>query len=279
MLILGILASSLFSQREIRLGIKEGMPIIPVALPDIHFEDKSIEDTSVKNEIYETMWNDLSYSRVFKLIPREHYTYIKKFDPANIIFKDWASIQANFLVSGTLEISAEERVIFSMKVYEVNNGKFIFGRNFGGKKEFVRLIAHRAADEMMKYFGEKPIFTSKIVFVSSRDGNKELYIMDYDGKRKKRITFNDYIDLMPSWSIDNEKILYTSYRKGNPDLYMFYLYLGKTELISTGQANYSADWCPDSDKIVFTSTKSGNTEIYIKDMKTYKEKRLTFNNE
>lgn len=275
--IIGILPKNLYSQQEVRIRIRDGMPMIPVALPDFAFTKDSVIDESVKKEIYETLWNDLKFSRVFKLIPKEHYSYIQKFNPSNIIFKDWESIQANILISGEIEFSKEKRIVFSFKVYEVKSGKFIFGRNFGGKVEFIRLIAHRAADEMMKHFGEKPIFNSKIAFVSSRNGNKEIYIMDYDGKRAKRITYNEYIDLLPSWSFDNEKILYTSYRRNNPDLYMFYLYTGKTELVSTGRANYCADWSPENDKIVFTSTKTGNAEIFIKDMKSGKKKRLTFN--
>jgi len=275
--ILASLPFKAFSQQEVRIRITEGMPMIPVALPDFQSNEKSAADEKTKTDIYQVLWNDLKYSRVFKLVPKEYYTYIQKFDPKNIRFKDWTSIQANILIVGQIEVTSEDRVVFSMRVYDVRSEKFIFGRNFGGKKEFIRLIAHRAADEMMKYFGEKPIFTTKIVFVSIRDGNNEIYMMDYDGKRPRRITFNEDIDVIPSWSADNEKILYTSYRKGNPDLYMFHLYTGKTELISTGRANYSADWSKENDKIVFTSTKSGNAEIYIKDPKTGKEKRLTFN--
>lgn len=266
-----------FAQQEIWLGIREGMPMIPVALPEIQFGGKSLVNEEIRNEIYETLWHDLQLSRVFKLIPREHYGYIQKFNPAGIVFKDWASIQANILISGELDVSVEDRMVFAFKVYEVNSEKFLFGRNFGGKKEFCRLIAHRTADEIMKYFGEKPIFTTKIVFISNRDGNDEIYFMDYDGKRIKRITYNDYVDSLPSWSIDNEKIIYTSYKKQNPDLYVFSLYTGKTELIASRGANYSADWSPEGDNLVYTSTKSGNAEIYCRNMRSGKEKRLTFN--
>lgn len=279
LLLLYLTVSPLYilGQQEVWVGVKDGMAMVPVALPDFHFTEKSVRDSSIKEEIYKTLWNDLHFSRVFKLIPREHYGYIKKFNPADIVFKNWASIQANILVSGLIEMSEDGRIIFSFKVYEVNSEKYIFGRNFGGKKEFIRLIAHRAADEMMKYFGEKPIFTSKIVYVSNRDGNEEINIMDYDGSRKRRITFNNYIDAFPAWSIDNEKIVYTSYKKNNPDLYMFHLYTGKTELISGRGANFAADWSPEGDKLVYTSTKSGNAEIYVRNMKTGREKRLTFN--
>jgi TolB protein len=277
--LIGSGSTFLLSQQEVRIRIMDGMPMIPVALPVFPFAPNSVLDNELKDEIYEVMWNDLEYSRVFKLAPREHYGYIQKFNPDNIIYKDWASIQVNILISGSLEVSSDQRIIFSFKVYDVRSEKFILGRNFGGKKEFARLIAHRAADEMMKYFGEKPLFTSKVVFVSNRDGNEEIYLMDFDGKRQKRITFNDYIDLIPSWSVDNEKILYTSYRRGTPDLYIFHLYSGKTDLVSSGGVNYSADWSPENDKIVYTSSKNdGNAEIYMRDMKTGKEKRLTFNN-
>ena len=280
-MIIGVFANlstlTVYSQQEVWVGIKEGMPIIPVALPAFHFTAKSVIDEGIIRELYETLWHDLQFSRVFKLVPREHYGYIKKLDPSRIIFKDWASIQANILISGELEVSLAGRIIFSFKVYEVNSEKFIFGRNFGGKKEFSRLIAHRAADEMMKYFGERALFVSKLVFVSNRDGNEEIYIMDYDGKRIRRITYNDYIDSFPSWNINNEDILYTSYKNNNPDLYSFSIYTGKSRVLSSRGTNYSADWSPEGDRVVYTSTKSGNAEIYLLNMKTGKEKRLTFN--
>ncbi len=268
---------TIYAQQEVRIRITEGMPMIPVALPDFELRATSLPDQTVKTEIYQVLQDDLSYSRVFKLIPKEYYTYIQAFDPQDIRFKDWASIQANILITGAVEVAAEDRIVFTIKVYDVNSEKFIFGRNFGGKKEFARLIAHRAADDMMKYFGEKAIFNSKLVFISSRDGNNELYIMDYDGQRQKRVTYNQDVDILPTWSADNEKILYTSYRKNNPDLYMFNLYAGKTEMIATGQANYGADWSREEEKVVYTSTRSGNAEIYLKDMRTGKEKQLTFN--
>jgi TolB protein len=265
------------AQDVVKVRITEGMPMIPVAIPGFHLREASVPDESTKQEIYQVLHDDLKYSRVFHVVPGEYYSYIQAFDPNNIRFKDWASIQVNILISGSVEVSAEDRVVFAVKVYDVISEKFIFGRNFGGKKEFTRLIAHRAADEMMKYFGERPIFNSKVAFVSSRDGNNEIYMMDYDGQRVRRVTSNNDLDVLPTWSADNEKILYTTYRNNNPDLFMFHLYTGKAELIATSRANYAADWCRGGDKIVYTSTRSGNAEIYIKDMKTRKDKQVTFN--
>ena len=277
LIIMIFISTNLFSQKEVVIKLKDGVSYIPIAIPVFTLKNDSEKNRKYRDIIHKTVWDDLRYSRVFQLIPQEHYSYIQKFDQNNINFKDWSSIKANILITGNVEISEGDRIVFSIKVYDCNSEKFIFGRNFGGKPEFIRLISHRASDVILEYFGEKSYFTTKIVFVSKRDGNKEVYIMDYDGKRQRRITYNDYIELLPSWSRDNEKILYTSYRKNNPDLYMFHLYTGRTELLSSRGANISADWHPEENKIVFSSTKDGNAEIYLRDMGTGKLKRLTFN--
>jgi TolB protein len=272
-----LLGLQLCAQEEVTIRITEGMPMIPVAMPAFQFSESATQKNDVLNTVYETLWKDLEFSRIFKMVPREHYSYIPRFNANAINFKDWASIQANILISGRLEVTADDRVIFSFKVYEVASERFIFGRNFGGKKDLARLIAHKAADEMLKHFGEKPLFASKIVYVSESGSDRDIYIMDYDGYRPMRITFSSAIDMLPSWSADNEKILYTSYRNLSPELFMFDIYAGKTELLSSGGSNYAADWSPVADRIVYTSSKNGNAEIYLKDMKTGQEKRLTFN--
>jgi len=268
----------LMGQREIRVTLDEGIPLIPVAVPAFTLISGSQPDESLQDELYQTFLADLSYSRVFVLISEKYYDYIDRFDPENILYKDWASIQAKILVAGKLEIVGSDRIVFQIRVYDVDSERFIFGKSFSGDRKLVRVIAHKCADEMMKYFGETPFFDTKIAFVSTRDGNEEIYFMDYDAHRKTRVTFNEYIDLLPTWSSDNQKLLYTSYRRGECDLYTFHLYTGELSILSSGGTNYSADWCRDHNKIVYTSTKNdGNAEIYVKDMDSGRETRLTFN--
>ncbi len=264
-------------QEEIRIRIRDGLPFITVALPQITFTPQSEINEEIRDVLHETIWQDLAYSRVFRMIPKEQYQYIPRRQDDQINFKDWASLQARFLLSGELEVTAGDRIVFSFKVYDVQSERFITGKNFGGRKDFVRLIAHRTADEMMRLVGEKPIFTSKIAFVSERDGNKEIYLMDYDGHRQTRLTNNPYIDMLPAWSTDNEKIVYTSYRNMNPDLFLLDIYSGKSEMIASGGVNYAADFSPDGQQIVYTSSREGNAEIYVKDLRSGRDRRLTFN--
>lgn len=61
---------------------------------------------------------------------------------------------------------------------------------------------------------------SKILFVSDRDGNREIYSMNNDGSAQTRITFNEVSDWDPAWSGDGSKIFFaTENGEGALDIY------------------------------------------------------------
>ena len=62
--------------------------------------------------------------------------------------------------------------------------------------------------------------TAKITFASTRDGNREIYIMNPDGTEKVRLTQNFAEEFYPRWSPTGEEILFVSDRDGNRDLYL-----------------------------------------------------------
>lgn len=62
--------------------------------------------------------------------------------------------------------------------------------------------------------------TAKIAFVSARDGNREIYIMNPDGTEQVRLTKTSANDLYPTWSPTGEEILFVSDRDGIPDMYL-----------------------------------------------------------
>lgn len=67
-------------------------------------------------------------------------------------------------------------------------------------------------------FAEAPT-TPKILFTSSRDGNREIYIMNPDGSEQVRLTQHPANDLQAVWSPMGERILFVSDRGGERDLY------------------------------------------------------------
>jgi len=267
----------LFTQQEVVLTIKEGIPAIPLALPKFKVLSSSPETIAAGVNLHQIISDDLKYSRVFQLLPESYYSYIRPLNPRKIFFKDWQSIQASILLIGEISPTKANNILFEGKLYDVKGENFIFGKRYQGEKSLYRLIAHKMADEILKVYGEKPFFTSKIIFISNRDGNDELYMMDYDGHNQTRLTFNNIRDYMPAWSTDSNKIAFTSYRIVNAGLYLLDLYQGKIAEISTKGTNFAPSFSPDGKKLAFCSTMDGNAEIYVANSDGKKIKRLTFN--
>lgn len=275
---LSLAAFILYPQQEVVMSIKKGMPAIPLAIPEFIVHSSTPEAKSTAQQLHQIISDDLKYSRVFQLLPKSFYSYIRPLNPKKIFFKDWESIQANILFVGELPESNDDSILFEGKIYDVKSGSFMFGKRYQGEKNLLRLVAHKMADEVLKIYGEKPLFTSKIVFVSDRDGNEELYMMDYDGQNQIRLTFNRVTDYMPAWSPDGRKIAYTSYRKNSAGLYILYPYdQYRVEVISKG-TNYASSFSPDGKKLAFCSTQEeGNPEIYVATSEGKNIRRLTFN--
>jgi TolB protein len=272
------LASGLFGQQEFYITLKEGVPATSLAVPNFIAHSGSIRVKTAAAEIRQVLAADLGYSRIFQLLPEKYYDYIRPLDPNNIFFKDWESIQANILFVGEVSEGTGEDVIFEGKLYDVKGGRFIFGKRYQTSAKLHRLAAHRMADEVVHNLsGGKPIFTTRIAFISDRDGNDEIYMMDYDGQNQTRLTFNKVRDYMPAWSPDGKRIAYMSYKNYTAGLYILDLEAGKVIPVSTRGVNSAPSFSPDGKKLAFCSTMDGNSEIYVADASGKNIRRLTFN--
>lgn len=98
----------------------------------------------------------------------------------------------------------------------------------------------------------------RILFISERDGNLEIYVMNGDGSEQTRLTNSRYDDVEPDWSPGGSKIAFSSNRGGNlGDIYVMNAEgSGTTRLTHTdGAINFgkSPAWSPDGSKIAYTS--------------------------
>lgn len=62
--------------------------------------------------------------------------------------------------------------------------------------------------------------SQKIVYVSDREGNREIYLMDLEERQEYHLTDNNAADYSPRWSPDGKQIAFVSERDGNPEIYV-----------------------------------------------------------
>jgi Tol biopolymer transport system component len=107
---------------------------------------------------------------------------------------------------------------------------------------------------------------TKIAFVSEREGNEDIYVMDRDGANIQRLTDDAAPDTSPTWSADGTRIAFVSTRTGNDEI--FVLTLGSDELPVNLTQNPANDnnpaWSPDGTKIAFDSLRDSSArEVYV----------------
>ena len=123
-----------------------------------------------------------------------------------------------------------------------------------------------------------PGYNGKIAFVSTRDGNDEIYVMNADGSAQSRLTNNAVTDKDPTWSPDGTKIAFLTNRDGNNEIYVMNADgSAPARLTNNAASDGQPAWSPDGTKIAFQSARDGNNEIYVMDADGGNQTRLTTN--
>ena len=123
-----------------------------------------------------------------------------------------------------------------------------------------------------------PAALGRIAFVSDRDGNNEIYIMEPDGTGVTTLTHNPTDDWSPAWSPDHSKLAFTSNRQGNYDIYIMNADgSDQTRLTTSPFWDEFATWSPDGMKIAFVSTADNNAEVFVINVDGSNQIRLTYN--
>ena len=119
---------------------------------------------------------------------------------------------------------------------------------------------------------------AQIAFVSHRDGNPEIYVMDADGGNPRNLTNNRDKDYSPSWSPDGKRIVFMSNRDGHlrddiPGISTYEIYVMDADggnpqnLTNDPRDDRNPSWSPDGKRIAFASDRDGfkNDDLIITD--------------
>ena len=94
--------------------------------------------------------------------------------------------------------------------------------------------------------------TPKVVFMSKRDGNAEIYTMNPDGSEQVNLTEHPAGDYDPVWSPNGKQILFSSDRDGIFDLYLMDADGNNVQKVfKTSKYRRDPSWSPDGKHIVF----------------------------
>ena len=215
--------------------------------------------------------------------------YLKIMDPAaflsnpgesgiqlgQINFKDWTGIGAELLVTGGVE-ELDGQVKLQLRLMDTFNTKLLVGKIYSGPTTQIRAMVHRFCAEVAKALtGNFGVFGSKIAFVSTVNGNKEIYSCDFDGFNPRQITHHKSISLSPAWSHDGQWLAYVSYAKGKPDIFIKNLRENLGAIVNYKGINISPDWMPGKLNLAATLSFSGDQEIYLLTRKGEIIKRVT----
>jgi TolB protein len=249
-----------------------------IAIPDFKNLSGQNQCSDVAAKLLSVVSSDLDFSGLFSIIGKKAYLVDQGADltAENIRFKDWSAIGAELLLLGNYSCLGGKLEI-EARLFDAFSGQQILGKRVVGDRAHYRYLVHRLSNEIvLKLTGHPGIFLTKIAFVSSSRGNKEVYTSDYDGYNVRQITKDYSITLLPRLSPDRKKITYTSYKEGEPVLYLRNLGSGGIKRLSGGPGiNSGASWAPDGDHVALTISKKGNPDIYTIDLNGRVTDRLT----
>ena len=249
-----------------------GFTKIKIAVPD---PEAGAPLKAAAAEIGQTLRDDLAFSGFFDVLDPALYPLSASSRETTPELK-WASLGAVALAQGKLAMTSD-RVDLRASLSTTSPASLMFDRRYGGPTDLARRVAHQVANDIVQQLtGQPGVALTWIAFVSKHDKGKEVYMMDYDGQRVRRITSTGSINLMPTWSPIAQRLAYMSWRTGAPaiDILEADGHIARA-VTAGGTMNISPDWSPDGRSIVYASNASGNSDIYILDLGTGRSQRLT----
>ncbi len=195
----------------------------------------NIAVTGLGADVSKVLQNDLAISGYFKITPAGN---------------------AAFIIGGAATGSS-----LNGKVDD-RSGKTVLSKTFTGS---ARSQAHQFADEIVETLtGNRGIAQTKIAFVATRTGRKEIYTADTDGANVTQLTRDNNISVAPSLSPDGRRLVYTGYKSGYADVYEIDLASGaRNRIIKFPGTNSGAAYSPDGGRLAVTVSKDGNPELYV----------------
>jgi TolB protein len=275
LILASLAATHLAAQDWVHTGTNLGNDRIRLAAADFKPGSLDPQTPALKATFDATLYGDLANAGIFDLVSKSLAPQATPGVPQEINLTQWSSAPTNAAMVAFGSLAANNgRVIVNGWLFDAHNATNpqVLGKQYNeaASQDSARTIAHRFADEIILRLGGgiNGICETKIYFVSSRSGTKEIWVMDYDGQNQHAITHLGTISLSPRISPDNSRLAFASLGKAGWEIRMYSLELNRMVAFPAGVAggsNLSPAWSADGSKIAFSSARTGDPEIFVAD--------------
>jgi TolB protein len=230
------LGTAILAHAQTDIYVRGSGKLFPIALPQLCVQTGS---SGANREVPRIMSRDLDLSGYFEVLDPNAYieTPGKCVGPDKGAYADWSVIGAEGLVRGVIDVRPNGRLRLQMFLHDVQRQAVVLGKEYEGDETQIPRIAHKFANEIMKFFtGEAGVFGSQIAF-SSRVGRfKEMFVMDMDGSNARQLTNDRGLSVSGSWDPFGRSLVYTSYRNRVPDLFLLDVNTRNVQQVTQGDA-------------------------------------------
>ena len=104
----------------------------------------------------------------------------------------------------------------------------------------------------------------RVLFISNRTGDFNLWVCDADGKNPAQLTDIGGLDVSwPSWSPDGRFVAFDAFAGGNEDIYIVPADGGVAHRMTTNPSGETTPtWSPDGSWVYFSSNRTGRDEVW-----------------
>lgn len=210
-------------------------------------------------ELASSLEKALEFHGIIAIIPRRDYSA----SPS----PDWRRLGADYTIQGTCAATSTG-INLEMRLVDVSTNTMLMGKKYSGGLDQRQDMLFKYCDLVIKELtGERGVAYSQIAFISNGTGAKEAYLTNIFGDKTRQITRHRNLVISPRFTPDGRSLSYSSYHKGNQDLYITELNQNTvTQAISRRKGmNLGPAWSPDGRKMVLTMSKDGNPDLYLLD--------------
>jgi len=237
------------------------------------------------NAFNSALFSDLNSSGLFDMKAKSMYPLNNPQRPEDIrasdnnqgfALADWAGtpVSASHLVFGYTAVVNGSLVLYGnvddTRQTDAQTASLLGQRYVGSLDEAGAVkVAHEFANDIIQKFGGTgSLLGSRIYFVSDRGlppNQSEIWAMDWDGGNQTRMTTLATTSIMPAVSADGGKLAFTTYKEGQPKVWIIDTQTKRRIPFYNQEAslNATASFSPDGSQIFYASTAAGgNAQIF-----------------